>query len=364
MAISKTDKEFLADANKRLGTKYKTVKEYLTDNGKRKTDSAGYKRREAALQNWRGTEKRSTFTESGQWIDYVTKRYGWLVNVYNTNPEVAQIIRDAYTNEWSEQEYADAINRSQWFTNLQVGEYDYLKGTFTNDRAYLDKIEQQVLGVKKVAQQKGYTISDEQAKLLAAGSLKGGWSAAQLDEEVGKRVTEQAQTGVTPVAAAPAGVVPTGLQKGNDAATVRADASAYGLKLTAPEVEGYVQSLVNGSLTREQVQGQFREQAKSLYPSIAKQLDAGDLTSATASYRSIASNVLGIDSSAVDFSDATKFGKLLTYQDPKSGEARLMNSTEWTQYLRGLPEWSNTKEAKDQYQSMIDTVNKIFGKVS
>lgn len=318
---------------------------------------------QVAAENKKAKQKRVSFTQGGKWVDYVTKNYGWLVNVYNENPEIAGIIRDAYVNDWSDQEYTDAINRSQWFTNLQSGEYDYLKGTYTKDRAYLDKIDQQALAVKQVAQKQGYSLSDDQVRLLAAGALKGGWTSAQIQQEVGKRVAEQAKTGMEPTAKEPAGVAPTGLQKGNDAASVRSNAAAYGLRLSDSEVEGYVQSLLNGSLTTEQVTGQFREQAKSLYPSIAKQLDSGNLISATASYRSIASNVLGIDSSSVDFSDATKFGKLLTYQDPKTGEARLMNSTEWTQYLRSLPEWSNTKEAKDQYQSMIDTVNKIFGKV-
>jgi len=40
-----------------------------------------------------------------------------------------------------------------------------------------------------------------------------------------------------------------------------------------------------------------------------------------------------------------------------------MNSTEWTQYLRALPEWGNTSEAKSQYSGIINTVSKIFGKV-
>ena len=129
------------------------------------------------------------------------------------------------------------------------------------------------------------------------------------------------------------------------------------------DVEGYVQSAIAGELSSQQIEDQFRNQAKSLYPSLAKQLDAGNLDSAVSSYRSIAANTLGIDGTAIDFSDATKFGKLLTYQDPKSGEARLMNATEWTQYLRGLPEWQNTSEAKTGYDALIKSVETLFGKV-
>jgi len=316
-----------------------------------------------AAENKKARAKRVKFTEGEKWADFVTKKYGWLVNIYNSNDEVAKLIRDAYINDWSDQEYMDAINNSQWFTNLQVGEYDYLKGTFKNDRAYLDKVDQQVQTVKELTGQQGYTLTDEQSRLLAAGALKGGWDSTRLTSEIQKTVASQAKAGVSVAPTAPATATPTGLQQGTDAAGIRSTAARYGLKLSDSSVEGYVQSVLNGEMTAEQVKGQFREQAKSLYPSLAKQLDAGDVTSATGSYRSIAANVLGVDETSIDFSDATKFGKLLTYQDPKTGEARLMNSTEWTQYLRGLPEWANTKEAKDQYSSMIDTVDKIFGKV-
>jgi hypothetical protein len=84
---------------------------------------------------------------------------------------------------------------------------------------------------------------------------------------------------------------------------------------------------------------------------------------ATQSYRSIAAQVLEVDPSSVDFSNPNKFGKLLTYTDPNNGQARLMNATEWNQYLRTLPDWSKTKDAKQTYTSIIDTINNIYGKV-
>lgn len=361
MKSTQSDKEFLADANKRLKKNYASIDAYLTDEGKRKPDSPVYKRRNAALSNWRGQSKRRTFTESQDWLPYITERYGWLVNIYNTNPEVADIIKNAYINDWSDEKYKSTIENSKWYLGLQAGEYDYLKGTFQQDRAYLDKIAQGVTTVKAVAGQAGYSLSDNDANILSAGLLKAGWSNEQLRQEIGKRViasaTQQPATPQTPEAQ------PTSLQTGTDAATIRSLAKSYGLKLTDNVVEGYVQSILNGSLTTEQVTSQMREQAKQLYPAVAKQLDAGTLDSATSSYRSIAAQTLGIDDSAIDFSDASKFGKLLTYKDPTSNEARLMNATEWTQYLRGLPEWQNTGEAKRAYSSAIETVERLFGKV-
>jgi hypothetical protein len=316
-----------------------------------------------AAQNKKAKAKRVAFTEGQKWIDYISGKYGWLVSIYNNYPEVATIIKNGYINDEPVENISSKINNSSWARGLQVGEYDYLKGTSTNDRAYLDKLAAQEKLVIGEAAKGGYKLSDEQTKSLAASALKAGWSGPTLATEVGKAVVAGAKTGAQVSAGVPQGQAVTGLQKGVDAATVRSSARSYGINLSDQDVEGYVQSAITGELSSQQIEDQFRNQAKSLYPSLAKQLDAGNLDSAVSSYRSIAANTLGIDGTAIDFSDATKFGKLLTYQDPKSGEARLMNATEWTQYLRGLPEWQNTSEAKTGYDALIKSVETLFGKV-
>ena len=127
-------------------------------------------------------------------------------------------------------------------------------------------------------------------------------------------------------------------------------------------VEGYVQAMSNGTLSKEQVAIQFRNQAKNLYPALAAQLDTGSLDDAVSSYKSMAAQTLGIDDSMVDFTK-DKFKRLLTFTDPNTKQARLMNSTEWSTYLRGLPEWQTTKEAKAGYDNVIKNVESMFGKV-
>ena len=316
-----------------------------------------------AAQNRKAKQKRVSFTEGQKWVDYITKKYGWLISIYNSNPEVANIIKNGYVNDEPIEDIKNNILKSKWNLGLQVGEYDYLKGVATNDRSYLDKIDAQKVSVKASAAKNGYTLTDQQVNILSASALKAGWDPITLTNKIGEAVVAGAKSGGNVVGGVPAATTPTNLQTGVDAATLKALSRSYGLKLSDSIIEGYTQSVVSGSLSAQQVKDQFRNQAKSLYPSLSSQLDSGTVDDATSTYRSIASQTLGIDSTAIDFSDATKFGRLLTYQDPKSGESRLMNSTEWTQYLRALPEWGNTAEAKNQYSGIINTVSKIFGKV-
>ena len=359
--INPSDAKTLADANARLNKNYKTIKEYLTDNGRLEATDKSYINRNKKVQNARGVSTRTEFTKSVDWLTYITQNYGWLVDIYNTVPEVADIIRNGYINE--EPDVTENIKQSKWGLSLQVGEADYLKGVKTNDRVYLDKIDAKEKEVAAIAAQSGYTLEPNQSKLLAASALKGGWNTTTLNSEIGKSVVSTAKTGTATSPGTPAEATPTGLQKGMDAASVKAISRSYGLDLSDSQVEGYAQSIVAGTMTAQQIKDQFRNQAKTLYPSLSSQLDSGTVDDATASYRSIAAKTLGVDPTSINFSDATKYGKLLTYQDPKSGESRLMNSTEWTQYLRKLPDWQKTSEAKTQYSGILDTIGKIFGKV-
>ena len=103
--------------------------------------------------------------------------------------------------------------------------------------------------------------------------------------------------------------------------------------------------------------------AENLYPALKGQLESGrTVAQATATYRAIAANTLGIDGATIDFSDANKWGKLLSYVDPDKGEARLMNSTEWGRFLRNLPEWQQTDDAKSVYRDVASTIVRGFGK--
>lgn len=368
MAVSATDKAILAEINARLKKKYKSITEYLTDNGKIPKTSPKYKARLAEVQNQRGKKGRETYVTTADWQAYITDKYGWLVNIYNTVPEIATIIKNAYINGEPADVVTQKINSSQWTLGLQVGEYDYLKGTYTNDRSYLDTVSLKQRSVKSIAAQSGYTLSDAQATSLAASALKGGWDDNVLGQEINKTIATNARN--YPIGRTPSGMMPgvpeaqapTELQMGNTASSIRTAAMQYGITLTPSMVEGYVQAMQTGSLSKEQIGIQFRNQAKNLYPSLAAQLDTGSLDDILSSYKGIAAQTLGIDDSMVDFTK-DKFKKLLTFQDPNNKQPRLMNSTEWSTYLRGLPEWQETKEAKAGYDDVIKNVESMFGKV-
>jgi len=305
-------------------------------------------------------KQRRQFVQSDKWEDYINRKYPGLLEIYRTNPDVAKIIRQGYVQNRPAADIATDIKATEWYRGLGAGEYEYTTKTAIGDQAYLDTIASREDLVRRTARSKGYELPDVSIKQIAADSLKGVWNEAKIGEVIGQSIVSTAPAAAPAAPKPEAG--PTALQAGTDAASLRARARRYGLNLTDKQVEGYVQSVLTGTMSDQQVTDSFRNQAKALYPSVAPQLDAGDLETGIQAYKSIAATTLGVDPAQIDFTQ-DKYKALLTYRDPDTKENRLMNSTEWGNYLRTLPEWKKTAEAQNRYQTMIDTIDRVFGKV-
>jgi len=302
---------------------------------------------------------RRQFVSSDKWEAFVSKQSPGLLDIYRSNPDIAAIVRQGYVQERPTADIVKDIQATNWYRNLGAGEYEYITRTAVGDKAYMDSIAAREELVRSSAKTKGYELPDTAVKKIAADSLKGKWDTATISNAIGESVVAGAKGMAQPTAPEQA---PTGLQKTADAAAIRSRAKRYGLNMTDSQIEGYVQSVLTGTMSDQQITDSFRNQAKALYPSVAAQLDAGDLETGVQAYKSIASQVLGIDASQVDFSQ-DKYKALLTYKDPANGESRLMNASEWGNYLRQLPDWKKTTEAQNRYQTMIDTIDRVFGKV-
>ena len=70
-----------------------------------------------------------------------------------------------------------------------------------------------------------------------------------------------------------------------------------------------------------------------------------------------------IDASQIDWTQ-DKWNKALNFRDEKTGEYRQMDLWEWNKYLRSLPEWQNTEEAKNAYGNLVQSLARGFGKTA
>jgi hypothetical protein len=110
----------------------------------------------------------------------------------------------------------------------------------------------------------------------------------------------------------------------------------------------------------------MRNSARTQFRSLQPALDRGeDVDTAMYAYKQQAQAVLGssIDATQIDWTQ-DKWNKALNYRDPKTNEFRQMDLWEWNRYLRTLPEWQNTDEAKIAYDNLAQSLARGFGKTA
>jgi hypothetical protein len=286
------------------------------------------------------------------WKEFAKTQYGWVTELYDAVPEVQGIVDAAVSGKWTADRFTNAIQSTEWWKTTEAKQRNYTNLQATDPATLARNIEQIKGQIDKIVGTSGYALDDAALSQLADSAYRFGWNQTEMEMYAGAEIVKSKSTGI---AGKP-------LSQGIDANSVRQWANDYGLKLSDDGIMSYTDSLVSKTLTPEQVKQNMLQDAENLYPSLKGQLASGrTVAQATSTYRQLAANALNIDPNTVDFTDSDKWGKLLSYRDPNSGEARLMNGTEWSTFIRTLPEWQKTDEAKTLYRDIGSTILRGFG---
>lgn len=348
---TKADREFLADANKRLGTNYKTINQYLTDNGKRKKDSPGYIRRQTQLENWRGKEQRRQMVVSGKLLDEARKLYGSVADLYNI-PELKTIFEDAFINQWTADELLRAIDNTDWAKTRTASQerYDVLKTT--NPTEATADVDRNIPTVRRILAGKGISLGEDQIRTIAEKGARNGWTNIEWDEYTASEAIALS-TPATPTPEAPAPAVSTVTPT-----SLRIIAKQFGVQVTDATLNQWSNDISTNKKTEDQFTEYVRASAQTLYPGLSERLKTNTFDEITSPYKRLYAEVLETPEDNIDLT-APQFSSLFTGSDPAN--PRMMTSTEWVGFLRKRPEWQNTQNAYREYAQTADTLNKIFG---
>lgn len=204
-----------------------------------------------------------------------------------------------------------------------------------------------VRSVKRTATRYGISLSDKEAKNLAAQSVSQGWDAATLAEEVARKGRVAGLTG--------------------DAAKtvddLREYATNFGVQYNDDWYNNSVKAVLEGKESIETFQNLIRDTAKSRYAGFAGQIDAGlNVKQAASPYLQSMSSILEIDPNAISLNDPT-ITKALTSVDGE-GKPVLTPLWQFEQQLKQDPRWRYTKNAQEELIGTGMQVLRDFGLVS
>jgi hypothetical protein len=221
-----------------------------------------------------------------------------------------------------------------------------------------NRINQETEALRNSTLSSGITFNDATLRKLATDKIKFGWSATQEQNAIGSEAVAAAQLrGPQGIADLRTGVVARGL---------RDKAAAYAQKPSESLIDSWTQEIMTGKKTATNWEDLMRDSARTQFRSLQPALDKGqDVETALYAYKQQATRTLGssVDTSEIDWT-SDKWNKALNYRDEKTGEYRQMDLWEWNRYLRSLPEWQNTDEAKDVYRNVAYSLAQGFGKMA
>ena len=297
---------------------------------------------------------------SQQWKTIVQQEFGSMWDVYNSDQEVKKVIDESVRLGYFDDEtkMTAKLQNTTWFRTTQQSARQFAIQQSTDPATTEAKITATIEDMRANAGAQGLTLNDMTLRKLATDSLKFGWSDQQKLNALGSEQVAQAQLG------GPQGMA--NLRQSSVGRNLRAKAATYFQKPSEQLIGTWTQQVLTGQKSEVQWDELMRNSARTQFRSLQPALDRGeDVDTAMYAYKQQVAATLGssIDASQIDWTQ-DKWNKALNFRDPKTNEYRQMDLWEWNTYLRSLPEWQNTDEAKRAYGNLAQSLARGFGKTA
>jgi hypothetical protein len=288
------------------------------------------------------------------WETAAAEMYPEYYAIVRNQPEIAELLKRYINEGWSETKFQAELRGTNWWKTTTASAREWDTASALDPASYQSQVDEQATLISTQALNLGIRLSDERAQKLALDSLRLGWGPQTILNSIGMAATEAGSVGATQ------------LREGFYGQQVRQIARQYGVTLADQTFNSFVNRIAVGDETMESFQDYALTIAKSLYPSITDQLDAGrTFDDIVAPFREIAASTLEMNPDEIDFTDP-KWVTPITYQpDPKTGEQRLMSLAEWGKELRTNTAYGYeyTDQAKQQAYRVTEQLANLFGRV-
>jgi hypothetical protein len=274
-------------------------------------------------------------------------RYGWAA-AFMDIPEIAKILQDAADGK------IDAIEANRrWLGS------NYYKETSVNERNWriLEKsdpaearfqMEGHVTSITTRANALGVDLDPARAQQIGDLSKRFGWS----DQQIAAAIASEAKYD------------PTGAKTGIMAQIKGAQQSQL-VPLSDQAMTQWAQAIIGGSQTLDDFNAYLKDQAKSLFPSIAGYLDqtpGGNVKTYLDPYAQTISQTLGMPAGDINWMDP-KWFRFVNSIDPKTGQRSAVNIADVQKTIIADPQYGfdQTANGKQQKAGFARTILQDWG---
>lgn len=297
-----------------------------------------------------GTQPSTLAVIPTDWEQAAQEQYGGYYAIVKSIPEVATLLQNAVANDWSDAKFQYELSQTTWFKTTSDSARQWDLSEQSDPASAQQKVDNQAAQIKAKALTLGIRLDDTSVAKLAKDSLRGGWDETTITNSIGSQAM-QSTAGVSQ------------LRSGYIGQTLKQTAASYGVQLSDDTFNQWVNKVATGQESQNSFQQYSLQMAKSLFPGIAAQLDAGQTYQQIVDpYKQTAAQILEMNPENIDFTDP-KWSKAVTFVTDK-GEQRPMNYNEWGDYLRQTRSFGYefTSEAQSRAYGVANDLARLFGK--
>jgi hypothetical protein len=282
-------------------------------------------------------------------MEELAAQYGYAAAFFNSDPELAGLIRQATSGQWTADKFRAALMASNWYRSKTESMRSWLELAGRDPAEMQKRVADKARTIQQMANQQGISISADRLNKMALDALSMGWDDLTVQQAVAAEW--KYKPGDTAGGAATLEV------------KVKQMADDYGVSVSDAQVADFISGSMAGRYTEDNIADFMRDTARSKYPGLQGYLDVGmTVKQVAAPYLQSYSQILEQGSDTVSVNDPA-IQRALQGIPAKDMQppVKAQSLYDFERDLRKDPRWLNTKNAKDSMQSTALGVLKDFG---
>lgn len=273
------------------------------------------------------------------------QQYGYAAGLFQSNPELQGLVKQATAGKWTDQRFLAAVQNSKWWKTHTDAQRKYIVEKTGNPGQLNADRQQMSLSIANQAAKDGVQLPAARLAAMVEDALKGGWNQDQINTAL---AAEYKYNGSAPDATADA---------------LKTEAAKYLVPLSDQTVQQWARQIIAGTADQNTFDAYLKEQAKSLFPGLSGAIDSGvTVAQYTDPYRQLAAQTLGIAPDSINFMDP-KWSQALFRVDPKTGARTSMSLSDWQRTLMTDPSygWDSSANGRAAAADLATKLGRLMG---
>jgi len=277
----------------------------------------------------------------------LASNYGYNYAFLEGNPELKKIFSKAVKETWTESKFQAEVRDTKWFkTNSET--MRQAEVTRKTDPATWDAmVDAETVKIRQLAAEVGAAIPESRLKKVVETALRTGQDEDSLRNTLGAYVNFTKDGTLTGEA-------------GMHEFTMKQYAAKMGITLSDQAIKNQAQRVIRKVATTQDYESLVREQAKSMYPGYAQQIDGGEsMDDIAGPYMQMMAQTLELPDTDITLSDPLIKSALngLNAEGKPSG----LTLTDFQDRLKADPRYNKTIQARDNAMNISSAVLKDMG---